>query len=92
MEEPELGLHPDLLSGLVDLIKECSERTQIVLTTHSEFLVDGFTHDPESVVIVDKEDGMTKLNRLQHDSLKNWLQDYSLGQLWNSGQMGGTRW
>lgn len=92
LEEPELGLHPDLLSGLVDLIKECSERTQIVLTTHSEFLVDGFTHDPESVIIVDKEDGMTKLNRLEHDSLKAWLQDYSLGQLWNSGEIGGTRW
>jgi len=92
LEEPELGLHPDLLSGLVDLIKECSARTQMIVTTHSEFIVDGFSDDPESVVVVDKEDGITKMKRLSHDSLKAWLEEYSLGQLWNRGQIGGTRW
>nr|WP_281380352.1 AAA family ATPase [Armatimonas rosea] len=92
LEEPELGLHPDLLSGLVDLIKECSERTQMIVTTHSEFIVDGFSENPECVVVVDKEDGITKMKRLSHDSLKVWLEEYSLGQLWNRGQIGGTRW
>ena len=92
LEEPELGLHPDLLSGLVDLIKECSERTQMIVTTHSEFIVDGFSESPECVMVVDKEDGITKMTRLNYDSLKVWLEKYSLGQLWNQGQIGGTRW
>ncbi len=92
LEEPELGLHPDLLSGLVDLIKECSERTQMIVTTHSEFIVDGFSESPECVMVVDKEEGITKMKRLSYDSLKVWLEEYSLGQLWNQGQIGGTRW
>jgi predicted ATPase len=92
LEEPELGLHPDLLSGLVDLIRECSERTQLIVTTHSETIVDAFSDDPESVVVCEKEEGITKLRRLDSEDLAVWLEDYSLGRLWSRGEIGGNRW
>ena len=92
LEEPELGLHPDLLSGIVDMIRECSERTQLIVTTHSENIVDAFSNDPESVLVCEKEDGITTMKRLSSENLAVWLKDYSLGQLWSSGEIGGTRW
>ena len=51
LEEPELGLHPDVLPGLADLLREASERCQLIVTTHSDTLVDALTNTPESIVI-----------------------------------------
>ena len=92
IEEPELGLHPDLLPTLSDLMLEASERTQIVVTTHSDVLVDSFTGQPESVVVCEKHDGQTNMRRLGKGELKKWLKDYRLGDLWTSGELGGNRW
>jgi predicted ATPase len=92
IEEPELGLHPDLMPTLARLLKEASERTQIVVTTHSEILVDAFTDTPEAVLICEREDGCTTLRRLDGDLLSAWLEAYTLGQLWRKGELGGTRW
>ena len=57
LEEPELGLHPDILPGLAELLREASERCQLILTTHSDTLVDALTDTPESVVVCEKEKG-----------------------------------
>ena len=65
IEEPELGLHPDIMPGLADLLREVSERCQLIVTTHSDTLVDALTDTPESVVICEKEDGQTKLTPQQ---------------------------
>ena len=92
IEEPELGLHPDILPGLADLLREASERCQIIITTHSDVLVDALTDTPESVVVCEKEEGQTKLKRLNKDDLSLWLEKYRLGDLWTSGELGGTRW
>jgi predicted ATPase len=92
IEEPELGLHPDLIPTLADLLKEASEATQLVVTTHSENLVDAFHDDPECVVVCGKERGATTLQRLDKEKLKVWLDKYRLGQLWSRGDIGGTRW
>lgn len=92
IEEPELGLHPDVLPTICDLMREASERTQLVVTTHSETLVDDLTDDPESVVVCEKENGSTVMRRLNAERLKVWLKKYSLGNLWTSGQLGGNRW
>ena len=92
LEEPELGLHPDLLPGLADLLREASERTQLIVTTHSDVLVDKLTDEPDSVVICEKLDGQTQLRRLDSDDLKHWLNRYSLGELWTKGELGGNRW
>lgn len=93
IEEPELGLHPDMLPKVADLLIAASESTQLIVTTHSDILVDAMTEQPESVVVVEKHDGQTELTRLQEDSeLKAWLAKYRLGQLWTRGEIGGTRW
>lgn len=92
IEEPELGLHPDMLPKLADLMRAASARTQLVVTTHSDVLVDAMTEDPEAVIVLEKHDGKTTMKRLKADELKKWLDKYRLGQLWTRGQIGGTRW
>ena len=92
IEEPEIGLHPDILPGLAELLLEASEHCQLIVTTHSEVLVDALTHEPESVIVCDKEEGQTKLRRLNHADLEHWLDQYRLGELWSSGEIGGNRW
>jgi len=63
IEEPELGLHPDVLPTLADMLVRASERTQIVITTHSDTLVDAFTVAPESVLVCEKVRGSTVMRR-----------------------------
>ncbi|ABC24543.1 AAA family ATPase [Rhodospirillum rubrum] len=92
IEEPELGLHPDILPTLADLLKEASERTQVIVTTHSDGLVDAMTDRPEAVLIAEKNENGTTLTRLDGETLKPWLAKYRLGELWTRGGIGGTRW
>ena len=92
IEEPELGLHPDILPTLADLLKEASERCQIIVTTHSDVLVDAMTDRPEAVLICEKTTEGTVMHRLNADKLKPWLAKYRLGELWTRGEIGGTRW
>ena len=92
IEEPELGMHPDMLPKIADLLVSASDRTQLVVTTHSDILVDAMTEHPESVVVFEKHDGQTEAKRLNAGELAVWLKEYRLGQLWTQGQIGGTRW
>ena len=92
IEEPELGLHPDVLPKLADLMMAVSEHTQLIVTTHSDILVDAMTERPETVVVCEKHEGMTQMKRLDAAELEVWLGKYRLGQLWTKGEIGGTRW
>ena len=92
LEEPELGLHPDILPDLAGLLRTASERCQLVVTTHSDVMVDALTDTPESVVICEKRDGATTMRRLDADELSHWLGTYRLGELWSAGELGGNRW
>ena len=92
IEEPELGLHPDILPGLAELLREASQRCQLIVTTHSDILVDALTDTPESVVVCRKENGQTTMKRLDKQELVGWLEKYSLGDYWMRGGLGGTRW
>ena len=69
IDEPELGLHPDIIPTLGKLLRDASERTQLIVTTHSTALVDEFTDTPEAVVVCEKENGSTKFTRLESDRL-----------------------
>jgi predicted ATPase len=91
LEEPELGLHPDAIRLLGELLIEASKRTQLIVTTHSDSLVDQFTKIPEAVVVFEKQEGSTVLKRLNGKQLSSWLERYSLGQLWRTGEIGGNR-
>ncbi len=92
LEEPELGLHPDILPELAQLLQEASERCQLIVTTHSEVIVDALTETPESVIVCEKNDARTTLRRPEPDALTHWLQRYRLGQLWSKEAIGGNRW
>jgi predicted ATPase len=94
VDEPELGLHPSALALFGSLVKSASRlphwtggTTQIVLATQSATLLDSF--EPEDVLVAEREDGATMLRRLDADALRGWLEDYSLGQLWEKNELGG---
>ncbi|MCX6680104.1 MAG: AAA family ATPase [Methanothrix sp.] len=92
IEEPELGLHPDILPKVADLLNVASERTQLIVTTHSDILIDAMTEQPDAVLVCEKHNGQTKIRRLESEKLEKWLRDYRLGELWTRGTIGGTRW
>ena len=91
IDEPELGLHPYAISTLADLIKSASERTQVVISTQSPTLLDYF--EPEQIIVVNRQDGRSTFERLDPQALTGWLEDYSVGELWqkNVVQGGPTR-
>lgn len=93
IEEPELGLHPDIMPTLVRLLRKAATRTQLIVTTHSDVLVDALHDTPEAVLVAEKgENGNTTLTRLNAQQLKPWLDKYRLGELWMRGDIGGKRW
>ncbi len=79
-DEPELGLHPYALSVLAGLLKQAATRTQVIVSTQSAPLLDYF--EPEDVVVVDRKDGASTFRRLDKAQLAEWLDQYSLGELW----------
>ena len=92
IEEPELGLHPDIIPQIANLLKSASERTQLIVTTHSKALIDEFSDDPESVIVCERNfDSGSEFKRLPADRLQKWLERYQLGELWEKGEIGGTR-
>jgi len=87
VDEPELGLHPYAITLLASLIKQASVKTQVIISTQSPFLLDHF--QPEDILVANRVDGGTQLTRLDPLGLESWLQDYSLGQLWEKNELGG---
>lgn len=81
LEEPELGLHPDILPVLADLLREASTRTQIVVTTHSDLLVEEFMATPECILTFERQNGRSVARRLETEELEAWLDKYTLGQM-----------
>jgi len=92
IEEPELGLHPDILPTIAELLIEASHRCQLFVTTHSDILVDSLSKVPEAVIVCEKHEGGTAPRRLNADNLSEWLEKYALGTLWRRGELGGNRW
>jgi predicted ATPase len=92
IEEPEIGLHPDILPTIAEMLIEASGRTQLIVTTHSDSLVSALSQYPESVVVCERDDTGTHLRRLEPNKLKDWLENYTLGDLWRMGEIGGNRW
>jgi predicted ATPase len=92
IEEPELGLHPDILPTVADLLRKASERTQLFVTTHSDALISALSDVPESVLVCERMPNGTVMERLEPQKLSSWLDDYRLGEIWRMGELGGNRW
>lgn len=80
IDEPELGLHPYAIEVLADVIQETAEKTQLIISTQSPVLVDFF--EPENIVVVNRKNNSSTFERLNTESLATWLEDHSLGELW----------
>ncbi len=87
LDEPELGLHPAALTVLSDIIKSTVKDSQVVCSTQSVTFANHF--EPEDFIIVDQKDGVSTFSRTDRESLKIWLDDYRMGDLWNKNLIGG---
>ena len=88
IDEPELGLHPQALDILANLILQAQNRTQLIVSTQSAPLLNAF--EPDQIVVIDREEGESRFRRLEADDLREWLgQDYTLGDLWQKNVYGG---
>ena len=87
IDEPEIGLHPYALVLLSNLLKQASMRVQVIITTQSVTLLDTF--ELEDLIIVERKDGQSVFERPDPERLKDWLCDYSLGELWEKNILGG---
>lgn len=86
IDEPELGLHPYAIQVLSSLIRSASQKSQMIVSTQSVYLVDAFT--PEDIIVVNHHNGASTFERLDTEALKVWLEEYSLGELWLKNVLG----
>lgn len=89
IDEPELGLHPEAIRILGELIEDAAKRTQIIIATQSPLLLDQFSI--EDIVVVNRKKGQSVFERLKRTDFNEWLEDYSVGELWTKNVIqGGT--
>ena len=87
VDEPELGLHPHALEMIASLFQAVSEHAQVLISTQSSAFVDAF--DPEDIVVVERDGEATTFTRPDAEKLGAWLEDYSLGEVWEKNVFGG---
>ena len=87
LDEPELGLHPNALEIVAGLMRSVSTKTQVIVATQSQTFLNFF--EPDEIVTVECQKGQSRFSRLDPDKLKDWLEDYSIGELWQRNVVGG---
>jgi len=87
LDEPELGLHPYAIEVLASLVRSASKHVQVIIATQSVSLVDRF--EPDDVVVTNRIGRETSFKRLRNVELKEWLDSYTLSELWEKNVLGG---
>jgi predicted ATPase len=87
IDEPELGLHPRAIGFLASMLRSTSKQRQVIVSTQSVTLVNGFTID--DLIVVDREDGLTVFQRHKQQEFEEWLKEYTVGDLWEKNLLGG---
>jgi predicted ATPase len=87
VDEPELGLHPYALNVIAALFKKASRHTQVLVSTQSSSFLDQF--DPEDIIVVNRDGNESKFSRPEPENLEKWLEEYSLGEVWEKNVIGG---
>ena len=87
IDEPELGLHPYALTLLAEMLRQASDARQLIVSTQSTDLINEL--EPDDIVVVNRKDGASCFERLDRDNLKDWLEDYALGEMWKMNILGG---
>jgi len=91
IDEPEIGLHPDMIHTMIQSLKESATETQFILTTHSAHFLDYF--DFEHIRIVEKDEhNASRVAQYTKEDFKGWYEEFSLGKMWRAGDLGGNRW
>ena len=88
LDEPETGLHPFALDIIAALIRSASKSTTVVVATQSVAMVNQFS--PSDILTVNRKDAASVFERVDLESLAKWLEDYSLGEIWEKNLIGGT--
>ncbi len=89
IDEPELGLHPEAIRILGELVLDAAKRTQIIIATQSPLLLDQFSI--EDIIVANRKGGQSTFERLHHEDFNEWLNTYSVGELWTKNVIqGGT--
>ena len=91
LDEPEIGLHPDMINMVAESIKLASKTSQIIIVTHSPLLLNAFDLD-DCLIFEKNTDNETLVTRKTEDDFPDWDNDFLVGQLWLSGKIGATRW
>lgn len=87
LDEPELGLHPEALLILGGLLRSAATRMQIIVATQSPVLLNEF--GAKEIITVDQADGASTFNRLKDSELEKWLEEFTIGELWQKGTIRG---
>jgi len=87
IDEPELGLHPYAISVLADIFKQVSEQRQLIVSTQSVELINELS--PQDIIVVDQENDASTFKRFTEEELSDWLEHYSMGELWKRNVLGG---
>jgi predicted ATPase len=87
IDEPETGLHPRMFPILAELALEASERSQVILTTHSPEFLNAFRAEAPTTTVAELVDGETRLSVVDPEELARWLKEYSLGSIFSSGEL-----
>ncbi len=87
IDEPELGLHPAAIVILAELIQQAAQRTQVIVATQSPALIDQFAIN--DIIVVNRKDGASSFERLNETDFSEWLERYSVGELWTKNVITG---
>jgi len=91
IDEPEVGLHPDMISNIGNAVIEASEKSTIIISTHSENLLNCF--EIENIRIFEKDEhNSSKVFVYNKSDFKGWYEEFSSGKMWRQGDLGGNRW
>jgi predicted ATPase len=87
LDEPELGLHPYAITILAEMMQSAATKTQIIASTQSVTLVNQF--QLEDIIVIERENEQSRFKSLNSENLTHWLDNYSLGELWEKNVLGG---
>jgi predicted ATPase len=87
IDEPETGLHPSMFPIIAEIAANAAERTQVIFTTHSDQFLSAFRDVIPTVTVTASENGETKLRTIKDEELQYWLKDFTLGELYRSGEL-----
>jgi len=92
IEEPELGMHPDMIKMVAKMIIEAAEKAQVIITTHSELLLSALQDDFDVLFAFDSGTGSSIVRQFSQQEFVTWRSSHTLGELWTAGELGGNRW